>query len=242
MPAKAWMGCVVRRARVGKCAAALMIRKRRRHAAQELGVSVVVRGAASFPQPRLEEIFGFQRVAALSQEHVARWCSRPSAVRSQRCVRVRACPTLAAGSRRRAILFWVGRGRVPAMGRGGRDAGARFIAPLRYRLSRQFRRCGGFRSAPSRGLPWARGSPRIPDETIPVCPRSYAGGAPTARDPLRPRGRACPDLAAGVAGFTIRPLGPRNGPGPRSRVSIRDFSSYRGNSLIRTPPPCKVLQ
>ena len=58
------MGCVVRRARVGKCAAALMICKRRRHAAQELGVEVVVRGAASLPQPRLEEIFGFQRVGA----------------------------------------------------------------------------------------------------------------------------------------------------------------------------------
>jgi len=64
VPAKAWMGCVVRRAPVGKCAAALMIRKRRRHASQELGVEVVVRGAASLPRPRLEEIFGFQQVVA----------------------------------------------------------------------------------------------------------------------------------------------------------------------------------
>ena len=168
--AKAWMGCVVRRARVGKRAAALRMRRRRQHAAQELGVEVVVRGATSLPQPRLEENFGFQRVAALSHEHVARWCSRPSAGRSQRCVRVRACPTLAAGSRRRAIPFWVGRGRVPAMGRGGSDAGARFIAPLRYRLSRPFRRCGGFH----RGLSWARGPARIPDETVPVSPHSYA--------------------------------------------------------------------
>ena len=38
--ATAWMGCVVR-----KCAAALKIHKRRQHAAQELGVEVVVRGA-----------------------------------------------------------------------------------------------------------------------------------------------------------------------------------------------------
>ena len=64
MPAKAWMGCVVRRARVGKSAAALRVRKRRQHAAEELGVEAVVRGAASLLQPRLDGIFRFQRVGA----------------------------------------------------------------------------------------------------------------------------------------------------------------------------------
>ena len=110
------------------------------------------------------------------------------------------------------------------MGRGGRDDGSRFVAPLRNCLSRHFRRCGGFRGAPSRSLPLAKGPPRIPDDTILVSSRSYAEAAPTARDLSHPRGRSCTDLAAGVAGFTVRPLGARNGPGlkwpPISSASV----------------------
>jgi hypothetical protein len=63
----------------------------------------------------------------------------------------------------------------------------------------------------SRGPPRARGPPRSPHETVRVSPRSYAGGAPTVRDSLLPWCRACPDLPDGVAGWTVRPLGARNG-------------------------------